>query len=364
MRITSPRGLAFLLCLAFAATAVAAAADKLSRYVGTYELVAGKNLRVSVDGSDLKAQADGQPVTTLKPERPPGRFSVVGLPFIVQFLEDKAGVVTAVELLAPNGQKRRFRRLVDVHDAVAAAPLHALEASTDTSVNARVFNGYERKPGPDGSYPVETYAVANGGFIDYYGAVDSSLDHQSFKDIVQTVAPALARQNYLPGANPATTKLLLMIYWGATGGKYTPAANIPAPPDVRERLLETINRQNARTLGYEPALEAYAQRDGTLALFSTRAKDLMDELEERRYWVALCAFDYQTARTDKKLKLLWTVRYNLPSVGTNFNLALPQMTDVASRYFGRDSGGLINRPDQDKRAWVELGETKVLGTEK
>jgi hypothetical protein len=152
-----------------------------------------------------------------------------------------------------------------------------------------------------------------------------------------------------------------MIYWGATGGKYTPAANIPAPPEVRERILETINRENARTLGYEAALKAYSQRDGALARFPTHAKDLLDELEERRYWVALCAFDYQTADKDKKLKLLWTVRYNLPSVGTNFNLALPQMTEVASRYFGRDSGGLVNRPD--KTGHVELGETKVLGTE-
>ncbi len=100
-----------------------------------------------------------------------------------------------------------------------------------------------------------------------------------------------------------------------------------------------------------------------MALFSTHAKGLLDELEERRYWVALCAFDYQMARTDKKLKLLWTVRYNLPSRGTTFTLALPQMTDVASRYFGRDSGGLINRPSRDKSGHVKLGETKVLGTE-
>lgn len=242
------------------------------------------------------------------------------------------------------------------YESVAGRKLPVIRA--ETSVNARVFNGYTRTPAPHGGYAIETYVLGNGGFIDKSSATDPSINGRTFKDIVQIVAPSLAQQGYRPGNDPAKTDLLVMIYWGATAGKYTPAAG------MNEQWRDRINSENARLLGYEDALEADSQREGVMALFSTRAKDLMDELEERRYWVALCAFDFPTARNDKKLKLLWTVRYNLPSVGTNFTAALPQMTDIASRYFGRESGGLVNRPSQDRTGHVELGETKVLDSDK
>jgi hypothetical protein len=361
MRLASPHGLAVSVACFLAAAAWLNAANTpagpFNRYVGTYELVAEKKLRVFRDGDQLKAQAEGQLAATLKSDRQPGRFSVIEAPFVLQFQEDKAGVIVAVEIAAPNGQKRRYRRLVDGNDSVAAAPLHAFEVDAETSVNARVFNGYTRKPGPNGNFSTETYVVGNGGFIDFYGISDASIDRKTLQDVVRIIAPALARQGYRPTTDQTKTDLLLMIYWGTTGGKHTPAAT--QSPQWRY----DINHENARTLGYEAALEFYSQRDGAWSLFSTRAADLMDELEESRYWVALCAFDFQTARNDKKLRLLWTVRYNLPSVGADFTTTLPQMTDVASRYFGRDTGGLINRPSQDKTGHVELRETKVLGTE-
>jgi hypothetical protein len=332
--------------------------DQTSRYVGTFELGGGgQKMHVYRDGAELKARPDGSRAGTLIPESQPARFSMIEAPFLFQFLEDEAGVVVALELTGPDGKKLRMRRLVDVHDAIAAAPLHALGGDTETSVKARIFNGYERKRDSNGNFLPETYAVGNGGFIDYYGAVDSSIEHKSFQDIVRTIAPALARQSYQPGNDPTTTHLLLMIYWGATGGEYSSAAK--ASPVFREM----INRENARLLGYESALKAYSQRGTAMVLFSTPEEDLMNELEETRYWVALCAFDYQAVRNDKKLKLLWTVRYNIPSVGTNFDLALPQMTDTASRYFGQDSGGLVNRPSEDKTGRVELGEARILGVE-
>ncbi len=360
MKIPTPRRLvACVACLLFAGALHAAdtTTDQTSRYVGTFDLGAGKKMHVYHEGAELMARPDGSRAGTLKPESQPGRFRLVEAPFLFQFQEDKAGVVVALEVTGPDGTKLRMRRLVGLQDASAAAPLQAFGLDTDTSVNARVFNGYTRTPESHSGYTIETYALGNGGLIDNSGSVDTSIDRKTFKEIVQIIAPALARQNYRPGSNPAKTDLLVMIYWGATAGKYSPAA------DKDPIFREMINRENARTLGYESALQAYSQRDGVMALFSTRAEDLMDELEERRYWVALCAFDFQTARKDKKLKLLWTVRYNLPSRGTTFTHALPQMTEVASRYFGRDSDGLINRPSQDKTGHVELGETKVLGTE-
>jgi hypothetical protein len=346
-----------LLLVLFSATLCTAAIDPLNRYVGTYELAAGKTLRVFRDGDQLKAQPEGQLPAPLKAESQPGRFTVIGTPFILQFREDKTGIIVSAELSGPGGRKLQLRHIVDAHDTVAAAVLHVFDVDAETSVNARVFNGYTRTPDPHGGFQVETFAVGNGGFIDKSASADPSIDGKTFKDIVRIVAPSLARQGYRPATEPSKTDLLVMIYWGTTAGKFATGAEMS--PQIRDQ----INRENSRVLGYEAALAANSQREGGMALFSTHAKDLMEELEERRYWVALCAFDYQTARTDKKLKLLWTVRYNLPSVGTNFTAALPRMTDIASRYFGRDSGGLVNRPSQDKTGHVELGETKVLGTE-
>jgi hypothetical protein len=56
---------------------------------------------------------------------------------------------------------------------------------------------------------------------------------------------------------------------------------------------------------------------------------------------------------------LWSVRYNIPARGNHFTTALPDMSLFASRFFGRESGGLIRRLNPTGK--VEMGEVQILG---
>jgi hypothetical protein len=152
-----------------------------------------------------------------------------------------------------------------------------------------------------------------------------------------------------------------MIYWGATASDDHPAVITEEMFNPTSHVFRNqINRQNAKVLGFRDALRATPELPGTMG---GRRSDLISDLEESRYWVALVAVDFQIARTQKTIKPLWSVRYNIPSRGTNFTMALPQMTQFASNFFGRDSKGLVNRSTTDMQGNVELGEQKVLGVE-
>ena len=89
-----------------------------------------------------------------------------------------------------------------------------------------------------------------------------------------------------------------------------------------------------------------------------RRRDLIDELEENRYFVVLMAYDFQLQWKQKKHKLLWETRFSIQEHRNDFKLALPTMAQEASRYFGQDSHGLVRRPLPEGH--VTLGEPKVI----
>jgi hypothetical protein len=336
--------------------------DDLDRYVGTYEFQPGRVLRVYREGASLRAKADGQPEGTLLPDRKPGHFSLREAPISLEFVADAVGVVVGLELVLSTGQRQRLRRLPDT---AAAAPLQQMVLARGTSVNARVFNGYTRTKDAEGKYKIETYVFGEGGFQDDAALRDKSIDNLSFERLLHSLTSSLARQNYLPPKNPQPLEeidLLIMVYWGSTAGKHDPGVVAeetfdPLRHDARDRL----NRINARVLGYENAAQSVLNGDWG-GLVRTRGHDLVDEIEERRYWVALVALDFASAQR-KQIKLLWSVRYNMASQGTNFTASLPQMTQFASNFFGRDSGGLISPSTRENEGKVEIGEATVVADE-
>ena len=90
-------------------------------------------------------------------------------------------------------------------------------------------------------------------------------------------------------------------------------------------------------------------------------EDLIDDVEQSRYFVVLMAYDFQMMWKDKQPKLLWVTRLSIDQRRNDFGRELPTMLKVASQYFGRDSHGLIRDVVPEGR--VELGEPKPLGVE-
>jgi hypothetical protein len=86
-----------------------------------------------------------------------------------------------------------------------------------TAVYSRVSDDYSRATLPSGSFENESYAFGNGG---YYGAAihDDTIDNLTFTDVAHTIADSLAAKNFVTSRDPNGTKLLIMVYWGATNG--------------------------------------------------------------------------------------------------------------------------------------------------
>jgi hypothetical protein len=229
-----------------------------------------------------------------------------------------------------------------------------------TAVYSKASNDYARVRNSDGSFQPETYQFRNGGNMGG-PRVDATMDKLGFENISTVLADRLSSQNYLLSEDPATTKLLIVVYWGTT--------LVPDdlnPKDTRsqkfhpEDYLAMEASQDARAdaasanlLGYTDEIFRTAPRDPKL-------DTLKDEIEQDRYYVVLLAYDYQLARTRWLHKLLWETRFSIPEPGNDFETAFPRMASIASIYFGENSHGLIHHDLGE--AHVEIGEPKSLGT--
>jgi hypothetical protein len=273
----------------------------------------------------------------------------------------------------------------------ALAAVSAARAEEFEAVSSRVSPGYARHKRPDGSFQPEAYAFGNGGY--YSGPIDDlTIDRMGFMDVARIIAVPLASQGYVPARDPAATRLLVMVYWGTT---YAPEHASESPTydhlvdaigavfisqhmdDLRVTLqmedneidaIREVQRENHRRdltdarnammLGYDSWWNtAFEAQSGTP--LELRKRDMLNELEEDRYFVVLLAYDFQLMRQKKQRVLLWETRFSIRQHVNQFNKALPAMALEASKYFGQDSGGLVH--DTLPEARVDIGEVKNLG---
>lgn len=262
------------------------------------------------------------------------------------------------------------------------------EPPVKAALFTRVHNGYQRTKLPDGSYKIETYALANRG-ADNAAMVDGSLDQMPFQRIAEILAEPLAERRYAPSADPENTDLLIIVSYGRTAGTERAADSpvhhqfyadmqtvVPESDGLQksgrhplESLLtqigmeneqrERTNYRNAGVLGYHEELV----RTDTIAQYSAGGVyrgDLIADVEEDRYFVILVACDFRLATKEKKIRPLWSARFNTAARGKSFPNALPSMTALAARYFGRDSGGLLREAvpvgNVELKEMVEVGE--------
>ncbi len=294
-----------------------------------------------------------------------------------------------------------WRGLLVVASVACLAPgAHAFDpgANDITAISSRVTDEYVRARQPDGSFAPETYVFGKGGL--WAGAMeDPSMDKLNFLDIAHMIANPLATQNYLPSTNPKTTKLLIMVYWGTTrapehasgsngyvnmqaangalsaatmqaagmsraaAGAVTSAADgelsaALAMVQAENKLRERDDVANIKMLGYDSWLAKTAGDMRGTALEQSR-RDLFYEVEQNRYFVVLMAYDFQLLWKEKKHSQLWETRFSIRQSHHAFDRDLPSMAQYASRYFGQDSHGLVQKAIPLGR--VDVGEVKSLG---
>jgi hypothetical protein len=237
----------------------------------------------------------------------------------------------------------------------------------------------------------------------------------AFTDVAKIIAEPLSSQHYVSGRDPRQTKLLVMVYWGATQAPehatnsmasqnlafynaaalaanhaqevhfnpndscapFTMAQSSPTSYAIRspeqidldnamtgamamvaaeDRSRDNLDARNAAMLGYDGAWDEAAAYKSTPLEF--RRDQLVTEIEEGRYFVVLMAYDFQMMWKQHKTKLLWETRYSIRQRGNDFGKQLYEMSRQASAYFGRPSGGIVREKMPEGR--VEIGPEKVL----
>jgi hypothetical protein len=282
-------------------------------------------------------------------------------------------------------------------------------ANDITAVSGRTSKDYVRARLANGSFATEAYSFGKGGSWDGAKA-DSSIDKMTFLDVAHIIALPLAKQNFFPAKDPNTTKLLIMVYWGTTHalehatdsngyvnlqaaqtdliGVYTATsaakpvynvaqttryANGPGQGLVQQaedRLMTAMSavaaenairdqedQLNVMMLGYDSWWLETERYKGTSAEY--RRQDLLNEIEEDRYFVVLMAYDFPLLWKQKKHKLLWETRFSIRQRHHDFDKDLPAMAQYAAQYFGQDTHGLVRKIVP--LGHVDIGDVKSLG---
>lgn len=293
------------------------------------------------------------------------------------------------------------------------------KTSGSVSVYSAISPDYVRIKQADGSFKPETYAFGEGG--DWGGQMnDQSIDRLKFTDIAKMIAPSLAEKNYIPAQpkDAKSTDLLIMLYWGTTDGatdnlspehQSARGLNLSSMPDSKApvptpainpmggsqttslagssgqqqaaaqkmfndmalenwwSLINVSNQKrwrtdvdNATLLGYLPDLKRVGGMQGTALDHMTQ--DIVDDIEENRYFVVMLVYDFQLLLKTKQRKLLWETRFSIRQRGADFGKELGNMSKFASRFFGKDSGGLVRKPFSEAK--VSIGEATLVGYEK
>jgi hypothetical protein len=295
------------------------------------------------------------------------------------------------------------RWMAAVVATVATGIARGEEEALVTAVFAKTHNGYARAVDEEGRPRRETYVVGQG---EYRAGLrrDPSIEQVKFAGVVRALAPFLAGQNYVPAPDKQSADLMLVLHWGTTlpwddgthrqfmnqvsdafkdaqsvgflpgqsgwasvgdrqiMGQVTAAAQNELYQammmlDLAQGMRRRMNESNANLLGYVG--EINRRNDITrYAGLGTAFDDLIQELEEPRYYVVIGAYDFQEVLKGRQ-KLLWSTRVSIREQGNRFDAFLPAMFAQASEYFGEDSRRLVRRFQRAPK--VELGELKTLG---
>ena len=239
---------------------------------------------------------------------------------------------------------RRFRATLAV---LTGAALLSQASGESTIVISHVFNGYKRERLQDGHYRQETYVFAEGGLMNEERIGGDTVNTIGFEEVARTVAPALNSQNFIPSKDQDSIEQLIVLWYGTT---------INTQHDSVKRFNDTpFNRKkNAQILGWERDLNRIAPLSWTDV-----ATNFMTEFKAGRYFVVLKAYDFQVARTEKRLKLLWESRFSIQRQGVDFTAELPAMAHSVASTFGKETGGIIQR--EPPEGHVEIGDLVVVG---
>jgi len=286
--------------------------------------------------------------------------------------------------------------------AIGTAAFLIATGTTFAAKTARVFidseasTTYNEVKENDSGAKYETYVFIKGNFYDGDFA-DKSLRTASFEEVAATLAENMKQRNYYPSSSPSEGDLLIVVHYGTTS----------VEPDLEELfMLDSTDPYAQGETGIggfysegseeEPGFsEVYsddyvdladlsdfganntAQHQQTMRnnrlgiskvlnrknITATEEFDLRVEMQDERYFIILMAYDYEKLRLEKERELLWTTRFSVPSIGTNFEDAYPALARAASAYYGTSLEKYAKTSTHFGTGTVEIGTLETVGVE-
>lgn len=247
-------------------------------------------------------------------------------------------------------------------------------------IDSEASVAYNEKKESDNGATYETYVFIKGNF--YGGDIsDKSLRNVTFEEVVGTVGESMKQRNFYPSASADQGNLLVVVHYGSTSvpqdlaelfgtemddpyGEQGIDAEEPAINDTYfddlKRLSEFGHNNQAGMNNSKLGIGRALNRKN---INTTEEFDLRVELEDERYFIILMAYDYEKLRNTKEQELLWTTRFSLPSVGTNFEDAYPALARAASSHYGTSLDRYAKSSTHFGTGSVEIGTLETVGIE-
>jgi hypothetical protein len=243
----------------------------------------------------------------------------------------------------------------------------SVAAGADETYALRKFGGAGAKP------RAETYVLAKGTFFGGF-VRDKSLEDTQFAAIARVLAPNLAVNGYYPANDPKNADLFIVAHWGTTYGSSGAASYGGTGLGLSwwsprngylwdERGTEWFRIIDSQLLGYDPERQEEYYRSMGVPLERTLETTMRRFDGWYRYFVILEAYDFRTVKGGApgiRPRLVWSVHYSLPAFGNAFTEALPNMSRVAAKFFGRNIGGVLYRAQRIPEGVVKIGDPREI----
>ena len=247
-------------------------------------------------------------------------------------------------------------------------------------VDSEASAGYNKTKESDNGTTYETYVFIKGNF--YGGDIrEKSPQDVTFEEVVNTVGNSMKQRNYYPSASPNTGDLLVVVHYGSTSvpvdlaelfetdmdDPYGEQGIDAEEPAINDTYFEDLKRLSE--FGHENQTGMNNSKLGIGRALNrkninrTEEFDLRVELEDERYFIILMAYDYEKLRTTKEKELLWTTRFSVPSIGTNFEDAYPALARAASSHYGTSLEKYAKSSTHFGTGSVDIGTLETVGLE-
>ncbi|HUJ43140.1 MAG TPA: hypothetical protein VLW52_05990 [Opitutaceae bacterium] len=186
---------------------------------------------------------------------------------------------------------------------------------------------------PAAGQPV-SYAAYDAGYIEAGDPIAGEKPPPA-SAISQALRAALASQNYLPAATPATPTLLLVYHWGLLNrDSYQVRSSFRLQPNLKARIALVAPKRYAERIEQD-LIDRRQPLPLHIPIIDPEERELLQLVGDNRYFVIVSAYDFSSV-TQGAGKLLWRVRLSTRSAGVSMAAALPTLIQGGGPYYGRN----------------------------